>query len=382
MPLDDSDPEKWHMHDHTEVKHRILRKYLTTWTRILGSANSEVHYFDGFAGRARYKDDEPGSPLLAIDAADRNASAFDTFHCTFNDYKNANYKMLKEETKKKVDDCKNGNKIKHYCFNEEFEEIALPVLRSDMYSDLPSMVFIDPFGYSGTPFNIISEIMNIQRAQNEVFFNFMVDKIRRFLDDAEKEEAITQAFGSDDWKEIRQYSDREKQEEEILKLYVSRLKSIADVEYVFPFQMKHPDKDVTLYYLIHATNHFKGFKIMKDVMFNEGADDNFAYLGSDHYGYEDEQTNLFEATSSEDLRVKELKQRLLDAYDETTTTYRDVLKYTYLRTDLVEEHCRRALESLEKKDKIGIDRGNSNRGFKEEYEIEFKPQNQRLTDFD
>ncbi len=381
MPLDDSDPEKWHMKEHTEVKHRILRKYLTTWTRIVSSANPEVHYFDGFAGRARYEDGEPGSPLLAIDVANRNSDIFDTFHCTFNDYSHDNYKTLKDETESKVEQCENSDKIKHTCFNEKFEEIALPVLKSDAYTDLPSMVFIDPFGYSGTPFEIISKIMNLQESGNEVFFNFMVDKIRRFLNDDEKEETITRAFGSDDWKTIRQYSDREKQEEEILKLYVSQLKSAANVEYVFPFQMKHPDKDVTLYYLIHATNHFKGFKVMKDVMFNEGADDNFAYLGSDHYGYEDEQTNLFEATASEDVRVKELRQRLLDVYDGETVTFKDLLKYTYLRTDLVETHCRSSLETLEARDKICVNRGDASRGFKEEYEIVFEPQNQRLTDF-
>lgn len=381
MPLDDSDPEKWHMKEHTEVKHRILRKYLTTWTRIVSSANPEVHYFDGFAGRARYEDDEPGSPLLAIDVADRNAGIFDRFHCTFNDYSEANYDILRKETKNKIEQCENSEKIEHTCFNEKFEDIALPVLESDAYSNIPSMVFIDPFGYSGTPFEVISKIMNSQASGNEVFFNFMVDKIRRFLNDDEKEETITRAFNSDDWKEIRQYSDREKQEEEILKLYVSRLKSVADVEYVFPFQMKHPDKDVTLYYLIHATNHFKGFKVMKDVMFNEGADDNFAYLGSDHYGYEDKQTTLFETTASEDVRVKELRQRLLNAYDGITVTFEELLKYTYLRTDLVETHCRSALKTLEMKDKISVDRDGAQRGFKEEYEIAFEPQNQRLTDF-
>lgn len=381
MPLDDSDPEKWEMEEQTEVKHRLLRKYLTTWTRIVSSANPEVHYFDGFAGRARYQNGEPGSPLLAIDVADRNADSFKTFHCTFNDYDPDNYEKLKEEVHKKIEKCENNNKIKEATFDKKFENIAIPVLDSERYRNLPSMVFVDPFGYSGTPFETISEIMNLQKSGNEVFFNFMVDTIRRFLRDPDKEETITRAFGSEEWKYIREFSEREKQEEEILKLYVSRLEEVADVEYVFPFQMKHPAKDVTLYYLIHATNHFKGFRAMKDVMFNEGADDNFAYLGSDHYGYDDEQTTLFEATASEDMRIKELRDRLMDAYNEKTVSFEQIIKFTYLHTDLIAKHCRDALETLENRDKISVDRGGSNRGFKQEYKITFRPQNQRLGDF-
>jgi len=381
MPLDDSDPEKWEMEEQTEVKHRLLRKYLTTWTRIVSSANPEVHYFDGFAGRARYQNGEPGSPLLAIDVADRNADSFKTFHCTFNDYDPDNYEKLKEEVHKKIEKCENNNKIKEATFDKKFENIAIPVLDSERYRNLPSMVFVDPFGYSGTPFETISEIMNLQKSGNEVFFNFMVDTIRRFLRDPDKEETITRAFGSEEWKYIREFSEREKQEEEILKLYVSRLEEVADVEYVFPFQMKHPDKDVTLYYLIHATNHFKGFRAMKDVMFNEGANDNFAYLGSDHYGYDDEQTTLFEATASEDMRIKELRDRLMDAYNEKTVSFEQIIKFTYLHTDLIAKHCRDALETLENRDKISVDRGGSNRGFKQEYKITFRPQNQRLGDF-
>jgi three-Cys-motif partner protein len=381
MPLDDSDPKKWKMKAHTEVKHQILRKYLTAWTRIVSSGNPELHYFDGFAGRARYENGERGSPLLALDVANRHTDQFDVFHCTFNDLDDSNYNNLKQEVEEYKSGLDKPEKIQENIFNEPFEEIALPVLRSDSFQSLPSMVFIDPFGYSGTPFEVISEIMNLQDSGNEVFFNLMVDKIRRFLTDPEKEETITTAFGTDEWKDIRNIREREEQEEEILKLYVTRLQEVADVDYVFPFQMKHPDKDVILYYLIHATNHFKGLKVMKDVMFNEGANDLFAFLGADHYGYEEDQTTLFESTATEDTRVSELQDRLLTRYEDSTVLYQNILKFTYLHTDLIEKHCDGALRELEKRDKISVDRGDSTRGFNREYPIKFKPENKRLSDF-
>jgi len=381
MPLDDDDPDKWQGGEHTEVKHRILRKYLTTWTRIVSSTNSELHYFDGFAGRAEYDGESGGSPLIAIDVANRNAERFDKFHCTFNELNEGNYEHLSKEVHEKAKECENIGKVRAELKNEEFEDVALPVLKHERYRNIPSLVFVDPFGYEGTPFEVISDIMNLRESGDEVFFTFMVDTIRRFLGDEEKESTITRIFGTDDWKYIRDINSRERQEEEILKVYVNQLEESAGVEHVFPFQMKHPDKDVTLYYLIHATNHFKGFKVMKDVMFKEGADDLFAYLGSDHYGYEENQTTLFESTASEDTRITELEDRLIDWYEDTTITYGKIIEETYSKTDLVEPQYRTALSNLESEDKIQVDRGDSSRGFNEDYEIHFKPENQRLTDF-
>ena len=82
MPRPDSANEKWVRKENTAVKHEILKKYLTPWTQILASGFDRIHYFDGFAGRGRYEDGEPGSPVLAMRAADKNAQDLDEFLCT------------------------------------------------------------------------------------------------------------------------------------------------------------------------------------------------------------------------------------------------------------------------------------------------------------
>jgi len=400
MPLSDDDPKKWVLKEHTEVKHRILRKYLTTWTRILSSASRKIHFFDGFAGRATYEDEIRGSPILALDVADKNAESFKTFHCTFNEYDQNNYENLSEVLGKYIGSLeseadivgeektisRNTPDISIDLRNGQFEDVALDVMRSKTYRDLPSLVFIDPFGYGGVPFNLVDKIMNLQSRGNEVFFTFMVDTVRRFLSDVEKEEAISELLGTNDWSYIKELSTREEKEEEILKLYREQLQKIADVDYVFPFQMMHPEKETTVYYLIHATNHFKGFKVMKDVMFREGAEDQFAYLGADHYGYEDSQTTLFESTESEDTRVKALAEFLYDRYEDEQFRFWEILKGTYMETDLIEKHYKRAIDILVDEDKATVhnfpqrDQG-SKRGKNPDDEIEFCQKNQRLSDF-
>src|SRR5271163_569838 len=54
---------------HTAAKHLLLKRYLDRWFPILGKYNPRINYIDGFAGPGEYEDGEPGSPLLAIEAA-------------------------------------------------------------------------------------------------------------------------------------------------------------------------------------------------------------------------------------------------------------------------------------------------------------------------
>ena len=54
---------------HTAAKHLLLKRYLDRWFPILGKYNQRINYIDGFAGPGEYEGGEPGSPLLAIEAA-------------------------------------------------------------------------------------------------------------------------------------------------------------------------------------------------------------------------------------------------------------------------------------------------------------------------
>src|SRR5215469_13110304 len=59
----------WAIEPHTSAKHDILRKYLDAWLPILGKFNQKTVYIDGFSGPGEYRDGEPGSPIIALEAA-------------------------------------------------------------------------------------------------------------------------------------------------------------------------------------------------------------------------------------------------------------------------------------------------------------------------
>jgi len=341
MPLPDSADEKWELQEHTAVKHEILQKYLTPWTQILSSGFDRVHYFDGFAGRGRYEDGEPGSPVLAMRAADRHAENLEQFLCTFVELNDENFQDLEAVVEEEEKNC--TDKVQVITENAKFEDVVDDITADLDGEIIPSFFFVDPFGYEGMPFETVADIINLREEGVEVFLTYMVRDIRRFLTSEDHEDSITRILGTDEWK---QYKNTENKEEKILKLYERQLRKEAGAEYVWPFEMKMPERSETVYYLIHATNHFKGFKVMKDIMFNAGAEDNFAYLGPDHYAYEDEQASIFDITESADSRIEDLADFLFDELEGENMTFFNVMKETYEETDLIEPHYRDAVKHL------------------------------------
>ena len=228
--------------------------------------------------------------------------------------------------------------------------------------------------------------MKFDGGPNEVFITFMVGKIRRFLSDSDKENAITRALGTENWKHIRNLNESENIESQILKLYTSKLKNDAGAEYVFPFRMMHPDRRLTAYYLIHTTNNFKGLKVMKDIMFGSGSKGNFAYLGQDHYGFGDNQQSLTESTGAKDARIDQLEEYLLKMFSGEQLRLWDILKHTYAETDLIEKHYRKALKNLEERGEIQIlnfperPDGTEN-GLQTDDEILFSPKDTKLSNW-
>src|SRR5581483_3638511 len=103
----DDDPRKWDYTAHASAKHEILKRYLDAWYSILGrSRPPRLLILDGFAGRGRYNEGEPGSPLLIYDAAVRAVRRGDAQQVTIacSEANPTNYELL-EKAKAELDPC-------------------------------------------------------------------------------------------------------------------------------------------------------------------------------------------------------------------------------------------------------------------------------------
>jgi spore photoproduct lyase len=357
--LKDSAPEKWEYKEHTRVKHILLEKYLAAWIPILGKYNARVCYFDGFAGRGEYIDDKThnviqiGSPLIALRVADRLSEHFGKLICFFIEKDKDNFENLKQVLEREKPSIRNWQKVEIREENDEFANIANGLfedLRKQKSTLDASLFFLDPFGFSGIPFSTVERILS--NPKTEVFFTFMVRDIARFIQLPELEDTLNSLFGTNKWKGVMKSS--QKPEIALINLYREQLHKVANVKYSWPFRVCTSEKVQTLYYLLHATNHYKGHSIMKGIMFNQSAEGNFAYLGPQDVAARS-QMKLFDVNN-----IGDLKEYLLDRFKGETISYdkiqENICTPWYLEPPYIERHYRQALKEIEKDKKINIDR--------------------------
>ena len=354
MVLLDSDPKKWILGEHTRVKHEILNKYLTPWIFKLGSRNKQLLYIDGFAGRGEYLDEngeivDVGSPIIAMRKAQEHKDKVPNFLCKFIEKNENNYRNLCNLVEREKESCLHP---KIEIFSGDFETEMIKLL--DKYDDKlpPTFCFIDPFGFDA-PFTVIKRLMAIPRT--EIFFNFMFRDINRFLSSPKHHNVLFSLYGTDEWKN---YSDKSlspyERESGLVNLYRKQLHDEAEVKFTMPFMVRMPDKRQTAYYLIHATNSFDGFKLMKDIMSKKSSGEIFGYMGP-----EDGQTSLgnFDLTP--------LQNNLLRIYTGQTISFKDIIYRSYNIEEIIqfrEKDYREVLKGLEKDGIVTIERITSKTG--------------------
>lgn len=351
--IKNSDSKKWEYQEHTRVKHILLKKYLTAWIPILGKWNPKICYFDGFAGRGEYTDGTLGSPLIALKVADELSQYFGELTCFFIEKDPENFRNLEKVLERDQPKLGSRQKINIIKENEEFANVINGIfeyLEREKSILVPSFFFVDPFGFSGIPFTAIRKIL--ENPRTEVFFTFMVRDVARFIQLPELEDILNKLFGTDKWRNILTSSYR--RELALINLYREQLHEAANVKYSWPFRVCTSKRVQTLYYLLHATNNFKGHSIMKHIMFNQSAEGNFAYLGPQDITVRT-QTRLFDINS-----IQDLKQYLLDRFKGKSVSYEDIQVQVctpwYTEPPYIDKHYREVLKELEKEGKIKIDR--------------------------
>jgi len=382
---EDSVEEKLRDKGQTDMKHRILRLYLDPWIKKLSSSNSvsKLVFIDGFAGPGIYPDDTTGSPLVVMNKIDRVLSKtavdgnIDEFKCIFVEDDDDTYEQLERnvtEHEAQVD-----HRIEPRCIPGEFEEWATEFMGEYKQGHPPpTLIFVDPFGYSGLPFELLSELFQLREKSLELLITFMSGKMAQWMDDPNHQKAITETLGLDHW---RQHFDddmpKDRRAQVFSQLYQAQWRREADANFTFPFEMVEEGKRQTCYYLIHVTNHLDGLKVMKHTMFNAGANDQYAYLGPDHAGYEDDQLSFtdFGSTDNFDQQIRSFGDGLHDRYNGEKMRLEELLRLTLDGNIFKVPDYRSAFEHLSKQDKLRIDgaeytKGN-NTGCEPDSEIEF-----------
>jgi three-Cys-motif partner protein len=364
----DADPQKWDLTPHTKAKHDILGRYLDGWYPILSSWNGRVLFLDGFAGRGRYNDGSEGSPLIALrhllDHRYFPQMRQREFVFYFIEANRDNAESLRNEIDAfKAERAPWPESVKVYVINDKFDRTAnamLDHLREQKRSLAPTFAFIDPFGYSGLPMELIADLLSYSKT--EIFVNFMVGHVQRFIERDGQENAMRSLYGMDVRDILDGYDGQADRVEHLRSVYESQLRERVGFDFVQSFAMINETGNIG-YYLFHGTRHRKGVKLMKDAMWK--IDPEGGYTFSDRMAGQDVLFTL-------DPDLQPLRTDLLQAFAGQGGVSVDTLEWhALLYTPYREIHVRPVLKELEAEQAIHVNRPQGKRQFAQGVTIDF-----------
>lgn len=275
----------------SHVKDELLGCYLKPYVAKILHTNRPIAYVDCFAGKGKFDDGNPGSPLIALDIFKQclestNSLSKEPIDATFIDI------FYADDLEQNLSDY-SGVKIVPGAYENVIDELLKSKIGCNLF------LYIDPYGIKAldcskfdafatgafhtvellinmNSFGFIREACHVMGAEFNIedkkLFDDLVEYDTTRLDNTNKSvETLNKIAGGDYWKEIiAQYKRGEisgyRAEEEFAERYCNRLGNSYRYVLNMPIRMKknqHPK-----YRMIHATNHPDGCVLMADNICN------------------------------------------------------------------------------------------------------------------
>ncbi|MEJ7636799.1 MAG: three-Cys-motif partner protein TcmP [Singulisphaera sp.] len=321
-----------------------MRRYLDGWFPIVGRYHTSINYIDGFAGPREYRGGEAGSPQMAIEAAKAHVD-----HGTLDPNVQIHFMFIEADPESAVN---LRAKLSSLPYPSNFEVEVTPGrfaetigteldrLERAGQTPAPIFAFVDPFGFSGIPLELMARILRHPKC--EVFVNIMVEFINRFLEHPDEQVVahFPQTFGTDEVLNIPgRLGDRRAA---ILALYRAQLSKLA--KYVARFDM-HGRRDQKTYSLFFASDHPKGFEKMKEAMWSVDKAQGSRFSDADpgeSYAFD-----LFGSWP--------LWEQLLARYAGRRVLMLEVERFVIQETDFLPTHARTIFKECERKGEVVIE---------------------------
>jgi three-Cys-motif partner protein len=338
---------------HTLVKHRILRFYLDAWLPILTQQGSklrkgqsrEVLFIDGFAGPGKYAGGEPGSPVIAVQAAIQHQLKFPIpVRMLFIELDPERFKHLQTVLAPLLEKASTSQNIRAVEPRQGDCDTVLNEMLDDFHERKitfgPALAFLDQFGYGEVSMDLISRIMSF--GQCEVFTYLNYKDMYRWMSDPDKASAMNRAFGGEEWRECIGLAERQARDG-LLTRYKNALKDKkrGKAKYVVSFLM-FDKQDRPLYWLLFCTNSLHGLREMKKAMWRVDDTGEFQFSDRDN----PDQLKLLSEAFNDEWLAEQLETRLAGM----TLTVGAIDEFV-----LVETPCylfKRALGRLEKAGRV------------------------------
>jgi len=310
--------------------------------------NGRVVFFDGFAGPGVYKGDEPGSPLIALKVLIEHphfgrfgiGTEYVFFFCEQDKARHASLVTQLDAYKDTLGGAWPKNvAIEVTC--SRFDDSAAEIL--DRLDDAggrlaPTFAFVDPFGISGLPMNLLARLVEAPKC--ELFVNMIMNTAKRFASSGQIDDSLGELYGTDAFKQAQGLEGRER----IVflhDLYAEQIRTQSKLPYVQSFEMVNVHGH-TSYFLFYATRAAEGMRAMKAAMWK--ADPGGGFRFSDRLAGQDV---LF---SEGALDVEPLRHDLLRRFAGQEADVTVLERYVLLETPYRETHLRKPVLSPWDKD--------------------------------
>ena len=252
--------------EQTQAKHFILRRYLQALAfKVLSF--QDITYVDGFSGPWQTATDNfsDSSFMIAISVLlDAQRQYLErtrirrSIRCFFSESNPQAFAQL-EAAVARYHKPADGFEVKTY--NGKFEE-AIADIQRYIGNSFP-LIFIDPTGWTGYPFNKIKPLF--LRPKCEVLINFMYAFVDRFVhsDDESTIASLEPILGGSGWRNrLDPTLDRGPAAE---KLFRETLRSVGNFEFVVSTKIDKATTDRPHFFIVYGTKSIEGLKAFRDI---------------------------------------------------------------------------------------------------------------------
>ena len=261
---------------HTTAKHDILRYHMNAWFPIL-SVHGCLQYIDGFSGSGEYREGEPGSPIIVLDAVKRHqrfasfAQEGKIIEFLFVD---TNLEYCRH-LQRKIDESSWPSAFKVEVVNGEFEDVLnhrMDDVTTRGRQMPPTLAFVDPFGPAGFSMDLLRRIAAFDRVDALINLNHL-EFVRWILEDPSKHVTANRLYGGTRWRPALDKVGRAR----TAFLTGEYEKALEEIGWRgTSFEMVNRQNQ-TAYHLVFGTGSSKGMEAIKLAMRNVSPSGEFRY---------------------------------------------------------------------------------------------------------
>ncbi len=338
----------------SEVKTQIVCEYFKAWSQVILSVQDDrqevgnrVGYVDLFAGKGKYDDGTPSTPIRIAQMAIKDTRLSKRLQIVLNESDSERAGALEAN----IFGLKGINLLEHepVVLNEEVDARA-----PSRFSDLdvgPSLVFLDPWGYAGLSMELFDTFLRNWGTDLIFFFNY--NRINAAVSNREVANHMNRLFGgadrADDLRGNLEPAGPSERRSLVVRAMEHALKS-RSAQWILNFTFQSAEADRVSHDLFFATKSFKGYSIMNDILSNKTSGD------ADEPALFDETREVQTSLRLAHEPIEQLGDALVSRFAGLTLTRDEIVRTHQAESGtsnaFAEKHYNQALRNLESEGQI------------------------------